>query len=532
MDNLLHQQLVSNNLLLLLAIFTPIGIGFFLLLGKNWPERVVKNIALIGFLIPVLTAAWLWAIFSSSPPEAHGYHFMIDIPMGLKSFLGISLKLGLNGISTPLFFMAGWIGLAAGIFVLYGNADRRRYYLILLLLMHGGLMGVFASIDLFFFYFFHEIALIPTFIMIAFWGGRNRRLVAMQTVIYLTIGALLSLVGLIALYIQSGATAFDIISLKEALAAKPLPDKEQIYIFGVLLLGLGILVSLWPFHSWAPPAYTAAPTAVAMMHAGVLKNFGLYGLIQFVIPCLGVGAVFWMKPLVLLALGNVIIIGLVTLAQFHLKKMIAYGSVMHMGYIFLGIASLSVIGVGGATFLMFAHGFSVALLLLLSTIIYHRSRTFDLDAFGGLARHTPILASLFITAMLASLGLPGLANFWGELMIFLALWDLSPLVLVLAILGIILSSIYGLRAIAKIFFGPTKQNDKIAHPGPKLPDLRWHEKLPAFLLLFVIVVIGIWPKPVTNLINKTVEKDYPLKEKAEFMVQDHLKESLDIDHFK
>lgn len=531
MDIIFNQQFVPSHFLLLLAIFIPMGTSALLLLGGSRSERLIKNIALIGFLAPALISLWLWIAFNVAPPEAAGYRFIVDIPMGLKSLFGVSLKLGINGISAPLFFMAGCIGLAAGLFAIYGNADQRRHYLILLLLMQGGLMGVFASIDLFFFYFFHEIALIPTFIMIAVWGGRNRRPVAMEMVIYLTLGALLSLAGLIALYVQSNAAGFNIIDLKEALDASPLSDKEQVYIFGLLLFGLGILVSLWPFHSWAPSAYTAAPTAAAMMHAGVLKNFGLYGLIQFIIPCLGTGAAFWIKPLTLLALGNVLVIGLVTLAQFHLKKMIAYSSVMHMGYIFLGVACLSIIGVGGAVFLMFAHGFSVALLLLLSTMIYHRSHTFDMDTFGGLAKQTPTLAVFFVTAMLASIGLPGLANFWGELAIFLALWDYSPLVSILAIFGIILSAVYGLRAVAKIFFGPAKENLQSYHPLPKRIDLKLYEKGPACLLLLVLIFIGVWPKPLMTTINETVSKDYPLEEKTRPVVQKQ-EMSLDIDHLE
>ena len=434
-------------------------------------------------------------------PQRDGYAFLTQYSTGLDG-LGISLKLGLNGISMPLFAMAGIVGFAAGLYAIQSQAERLKIYLMLLLIMQGGLMGVFASVDVFFLYFFHELALIPTFIMVGVWGGRDRSYAAMKMTIYLTAGAMVSLIGLIALYVKSGANSFDLIAIKAHLARVPLEAAVQQNIFGLLLLGFGVLVSLWPLHTWAPLGYGAAPSSNAMLHAGVLKKFGLYGLIQVGLPLLPAGAVHWAHPLAWLAvIGNVLIVGFVTIAPRDLKQMIGYSSVMHMGYAFLGIAAGTTLGVGGVVLMMVAHGLSVALLFLLSTCIHHRTHTFSLDEMGGLAQQAPVLAAFFVAATFASIGLPGFANFWGELTIFVALWKFSVPVTVLAVSGVVISAIYGLRASAAVFFGPaTERMAKVAAQHPPA-DLRWAEKLPALVLLVALLFVGFWPKSFSTPID-------------------------------
>src|SRR5688572_19294714 len=432
--------------LLQLAIATPLVAALVIALGL--PKRLATKLALVAFVVPAVIALWLWKAF---PAEgAQHYQYLSSFDTGLAAH-GISLKLGLNGIALPMFLLAAIVGLAAGLYALRSQAERLKLYLTLLLIMHGGLLGVFASVDIFFFYFFHELALIPTFIMVGVWGGRDRNYAAMKMTIYLTVGAMLSLLGLIALYVKSDAHTFDLIELKRVIAVQGLHAATQNYAFGLLLFGFGILVSLWPLHTWAPLGYGAAPSSTAMLHAGVLKKFGLYGLIQIAVPLLPLGAAHWAMPLAWLAVaGNLLVIGFITIAQRDLKQMVGYSSVMHMGYAFLGVATLSAAGAGGVVLMMVAHGFSVALMFLLSTSVYHRTQTFDLTEMGGLAQKTPILAAFFVTATMAGIGLPGLANFWGELTIFVAAWKFSPLLTVLAVSGVVISAIYGLRAAAKV----------------------------------------------------------------------------------
>lgn len=491
--------------LLLVSILAPLALAVAIFAGL--PKRFATKLAYAVFALPAAIALYLWCGFGEAT-LSNGYAFRSEYNTGLAS-LGIRLSLGLNGISLPLYVMAGIVGLAAGWYALQSNAERLKTYIALLLVMHGGLMGVFASVDLFYFYFFHELALIPTFIMVGIWGGRDRNYAAMKMTIYLTLGAMLSLLGLIALYNASGAQSFDLITLREQLAQHGLPALVQKNYFGLLLFGFGILVSLWPLHTWAPLGYGAAPSSAAMLHAGVLKKFGLYGLIQIALPLLPQGVGQWSNLLAWLAAGNIVVIGLVTIAQRDLKQMIGYSSVMHMGYAFLGIAAYSTVGIGGVVLMMVAHGLSVALLFLLTTSVYHRTQTFDLEAMGGLAQRAPVLAAFFVAATMASIGLPGFANFWGELAIFVALWKFSTLFTVIAVSGVVISAIYGLRAAARIFFGsPTAEFAKVAETHPPV-DLRWSERIPALILLVALLFIGFWPKSLSTPLNDSLKSLFP-----------------------
>ncbi|MBL9200092.1 MAG: NADH-quinone oxidoreductase subunit M [Opitutaceae bacterium] len=483
---------------LLVAIATPLALALAIALGL--PKRWSVRLSYVAFAVPLLLALHTWWHFSSVPHES-GYAFLTQYSTGLDAF-GISLKLGLNGISLPLFVMAGIVGFAAGLYAIQSQAERLKIYLMLLLIMQGGLMGVFASVDVLYFYFFHELALIPTFIMVGIWGGKDRSYAAMKMTIYLTLGAMISLVGLIALYVKSGSSTFDLIELKRYLASKPLSDITQQNVFALLAVGFGVLVSLWPLHTWAPLGYAAAPSSNAMLHAGVLKKFGLYGLIQIGLPLLPAGASHWAQPLAWVAvIGNVLVVGFVTMAQRDLKQMLGYSSVMHMGYAFLGIAAGTTVGVGGVVIMMVAHGLSVALLFLLATSVHHRTHTLAMDEMGGLARQTPVLAAFFVAATFASIGLPGFANFWGELSIFVALWKFSPVVTACAVAGVVISAIYGLRAAARIFFGPATEAMAVVAAKHPPADLGWAERIPALVLLTALLFIGLWPKSISTPIN-------------------------------
>ena len=492
---------------LLLSVGAPLSVAALIAVGV--PKRVVVKLAYAGFAVPALVGIYLWSAFGAAAKEVHGYAFLSDYSTGLDRF-GISLKLGLNGISLPLFILAGVVGFAAGLYALQSTAERMKTYLLLLLVMLAGLMGTFASVDVFFFYFFRELALIPTFIMVGIWGGRDRSYAAMTMTIYLTIGAMLSLLGLVAIYAKSGANSFDLLTLRDTLASHPIGEVAQKHIFGLLLFGFGVLVSLWPFHSWAPLGYGAAPSSAAMLHAGVLKKFGLYGLVQIALPLLPLGALQWSHNLAALAaVGNVVVIGLVTIAQRDLKQMVGYSSVMHMGYAFLGIAAGSLLGLGGVVMLMVAHGLSVALLFLLSTSVHQRTNTFDMYQMGGLAQKAPVLAALFITATFASVGLPGFANFWGELPIFVTLWNFSHCLTVIALSGTVISAVYGLRAAARVFFGT--QTEAFARFAANKPttDITWGERIPALILIAALIFVGVWPRSISTGIDLALARTTP-----------------------
>jgi NADH-quinone oxidoreductase subunit M len=491
--------------LLLLSILAPLAAA--LVVAAGLPTRIAKVVAGLGFAVPALIALHVWYHFPAG--AGADYEFTELYNTGLQN-LGIKLHLGLNGIALPLFILAGIVGLAAGLYAIQSGAERIKTYLALLLVMQAGLMGVFASIDIFFFYFFHELALIPTFIMVGVWGGKDRGYAAMKMTIYLTAGAMLSLLGLIAIYYKSGAENFDLITLRQTIQENGIHGHTQNLIFGLLMFGFGTLVSLWPLHTWAPLGYGAAPSSAAMLHAGVLKKFGLYGLVQIAVPLLPLGAAHWAMPLAWLAIaGNILVVGFITIAQRDLKQMVGYSSVMHMGYAFLGVATMSAAGAGGVVLMMVAHGLSVALMFLLSTSIYHRTQTFDMSEMGGLAQKTPVLAAFFVTATMAGIGLPGFANFWGELTIFVAAWKFSHILTILAVSGVVISAIYGLRAAAKVFFGsPTEALTKVLAEKPAT-DLRWSEKIPALILIVALLFIGFWPKSLSTPLNAALDAVYP-----------------------
>ncbi|NDV62424.1 NADH-quinone oxidoreductase subunit M [Puniceicoccales bacterium CK1056] len=487
---------VLHSYLVIFAIAIPLIMALSLAVSGKLPASVVKVSGILGFLVPGLISLWLAGVYLSSGYNGL-YAFPVIADLGLEQF-GIRLHLGLNGLALPFYVLSGIVGLAAGLYAVQSGVERLRLMLILLLIMQAGLMGVFSSVDILFFYFFHEFALIPTFVMIAIWGRSGRRAVALEVTIYLTLGAMITLAGLIALYIFSGASDFNMIALRDAVVAAP----RQGTIFGLLLIGFGVLVSLFPFHTWAPRAYATAPAPAAMLHAGVLKKFGLYGLIQIAYPILPQGVADWAPLLLILALGNVLIIGFVTMAQRDLKLMLGNASVMHMGYAFLGLYAYSSIGIGAAVLMLFAHGLSVALLFLLADVVEKRGGTCDMEEIGGLGQKAPVLMSLFVAAMLASIGLPGFANFWGELGIFVSLFaTATPWALYLALIGILISAIYGLRAIASVFFGEEKGE---LSGG----DISWREKIPALLLLAFLLLIGIWPKLLSDPVNESVTRTF------------------------
>ena len=501
-------------LLLIGSILIPTVSSLLILLFFLNDSARAKQIAYIGFGFPCIAGILLFLNFD---PGSTGYSFQILYErMGLQT-LGITFHLGLNGVSAPLFAMAGFVGLASGLVAIKSGADRLPLYLALLAFMQAGLMGLFASVDLLFYYLFHEFALIPTFLMIGLWGGRDRRSIALEITIYLTLGALISLGGLVALNVLLDAPKFDFPHLTEALLEDGLGIGTQKKIFGLLLFGFGILVALFPFHTWAPRGYEAAPTSVSMLHAGVLKKFGLYGLVQLALPLLPAGGLSWGPYILWLALGNILIVGAITVAQTNLKSMIGNGSVMHMGYCFLGLGVCSSLGASATVMLMCAHGLSVSLMFLVANCINKRTNTLEMDEMGGLASQTPIMACFFAAATFATIGLPGFGNFWGEFAIFLSLgeYEENHLVLGLAALGIIISAIFGLRAMARIFYGDKSEELSAHEKEHKINDLSIDEIIPASLILVPLLFLGLWPKGVSEGIDANISARYQILENGE-----------------
>jgi len=360
--------------------------------------------------------------------------------------------------------------------------------------------GVFTSLDLFFFYFFYEMAVIPMYPLIGIWGSGDKEYAGMKLTLYLTAGAVLGLVGLLIVYFRTapgGTPTFDFLAIQQGTFANPIPAPLQRFVFPFLLVGFGVMAPMWPFHSWSPIGHAAAPSAVSMLHAGVLMKLGSYAILRLAISILPAGAMYWLPWVALLALMNIIYGGFVAMAQKDMKFIIGYSSSSHMGYVLLGLAVLTPMGVTGAVLLMFAHGIMTALAFALIGFVYDRAHTRMVSELGGLAKAMPFVAFAFVVMAMASSGLPGLGNFAAEVIIFFSAWEKYPVHTILAVFGVIITTVYMLRMVRGVFFG------EISSRFVKLEDAQTpFDRMPYAILMVVLLVIGVWP----TLLLKPIQK--------------------------
>jgi len=476
-------------------LFCPIVAAIAILLGA--PAR---RSGLIAAGLTLAATALACFFFESSRA---GFQFVTTAP--ISSSWRINFTLGVDGLSLMMILLSAVVMFAA-IWFTEEIAQRANAFYACLLFIGAGAIGAFASLDLLFFYAFHELALIPTFLLIGIWGTGNRQVAAWKITIYLGTGSFILLLGLIMLYraVPDSARSFDFRALRDAAAG--IPPNVQGNIFLLLLIGFGILVSLFPFHSWAPEAYASAPAPAAMLHAGVLKKFGLYGLLRLALPLLPQGAQEWNTLLIVLLLGNIIYVGLVTIAQKQLDWMLGYSSVMHMGYIFLGIASGTLLGTSGAAVLIFAQGISIALLFAIAGEIRKRTGTLVLSDLGGFGKVMPRAAFAFGLAAFASIGLPGFANFSGEVMVLFGTFRNSAnpdrftiyqIATVLALWGIVISAVYMLRAYRSVFMGTLRG----AWSG--VTDLGRTLRVPIGILIALSIWLGFFPQSFVRIVSPT-----------------------------
>ena len=491
--------------MLLCIVFVPLVAAVLILCGT--PARAT---ALLGSGLTVL--ATLTAFLGYNSTQAGFQYvdsFLISADWRLQFLLGV------DGLSLIMLLLAALVTFCAVWFTPKIKYAENGFYACLLFIS-GGALGAFASLDLFFFYAFHELALIPTFLLIGIWGSGNRHAAAWKITIYLATGSFVLLLGLILLYrsVPTASRSFDLRALQVAATAGQINASAQNHIYLLLLIGFGVLISLFPFHTWAPEAYASAPAPAAMLHAGVLKKFGLYGLLRIALPLLPEGARHWTGLLIVLLLGNIIYLGLVTIAQKRLDWMLGYSSVMHMGYIFLGIASANMIGSNGAALLMFAHGLSIALLFGLTGEIRRRTGTLVLDDLGGLGKAMPFAGLVFGIGAFAAIGLPGFANFPAEIMVFFgAFWNgadlhrfhIFQIATLLALWGVVISAVYMLRAYRAVFMGTLSDRWK------SLPDLNQTLRIPIVLLVAVMLIVGFFPQTIVHVLRPTFESYFVSK---------------------
>jgi NADH-quinone oxidoreductase subunit M len=490
--------------LLFLLILLPLFASLLIMAGAP-PRRTALGAALLNLLLAIF-------LFARYDLHAGGWQFVSE--WHVLPQLGINLILGADGLSLTMLLLSTLVTLSA-LWVAPKIEKQEALYYVALLFISAGVIGAFSSLDLFFLYSFHELALIPTFLLIGIWGSGDRQAAAWKATIYLGAASFILLIGLLALYLSlpSGLRTFDLRLLYQMSASGVLHPASGIYL--LLLVGFGTLVSLFPFHSWAPPAYASAPAPAAMLHAGVLKKFGLYGLIRIAMPLFPEAMQQFNGLLLFLLIGNIGYIGYVTVAQKRLDWTVGYSSVMHMGYIFLGLASLNLIGLNGAALLMFAHGLSVAAAFALCGEIRQRTGTLDYAELGGLAKTLPVLGLLFGFVVMASIGLPGFANFSGEILVFFgaAFKDLPMLAefivnyhitpdallmttaIIIGVWGVVISAIYMLRAYRAIFWGP------LAARWESLTDITPTAKYSVILLLIPLMIVGFYPQFILKMVG-------------------------------
>lgn len=462
--------------------------------------KSARSIALTASFLNALLVLGLLFLF---PGQGEGrYQFSMQWPVLPE--VGLNFTLGADGLSLVMLLLSTMVSLAA-IWVTPAPEKSPGLFFGSVLLISAGVIGAFSSVDLFFFYIFHELALIPTFLLIGIWGSGDRHRVAWKATIYLALGSFVLLLGLIGLYLSApvGARTFDMGVLAQMGLAGVL--KPDLWVYFMILFGFGILVSLFPFHTWAPPAYASAPAPAAMLHAGVLKKFGLYGLFRLVSPIFPETMDGWSHLLLILIIGNILYVGYVTMSQKRLDWMVGYSSVMHMGYIFLGFAGglLNTLSATGAGLLMFGHGISVAAMFALVGQIRQKTGTLEFSELGGLARVMPVTGLLFGFATMASIGLPGFANFAGEIMVFFGAFvsggeqpfNLFQITTVIAVWGVVISAVYGLRAYRWTFFGEMPERWK------GLSDISFAPKLAVILLLIISMVVGFYPQILIHLLT-------------------------------
>jgi NADH-quinone oxidoreductase subunit M len=420
--------------------------------------------------------------------------------------LGIAWNVAADGMSVAMLFLTS-IVIFAGVLVSWTVEDRTKEFYLSLMALVTGVFGVFATRDLFWFYFFYELAVIPMYLLIGIWGSTRKEYATMKLTLYLTTGAVAALIGLLLVYDYAweanGFASFDLADIIQAGRMHGAFDRTwggiplQRWVFPFLFFGFAAIAPLWPLHTWSPLGHAAAPSAASMLHAGVLMKLGSYAILRIAVPVLPEGAAWWMPVVAVLALFNIVYGGFVAVAQKDMKFVVGYSSSSHMGYVLLGIASMTAVGVNGAVFLMFAHGVMTALAFSLIGFFYDQTHVRTLPDLGGMAHQMPFIGACFVFMSMASAGVPGFANFVSEVMVMFGAWEGGLKIhAVIAVSGIVVTGVYLLRAVRDAFFGP---------PNPRWAGLKDavtpFQRLPFLFLTTVLLLFGFWPRLLLDVID-------------------------------
>lgn len=479
--------------LLSVVIFTPLlGVVGLLVLPRRY-EAASREIGLAVSLLTFALAAWLGVLYFMMPPTT-GFAFAQTVPW--IPDLGIDYRVGVDGVSVALIVLTALLTPIGVLCSWREITTRRKEFMLLLLLVEVGLSGAFAALDLFLFYIFWEVMLIPMYFLVGIWGGAQRIMAAVKFLLYTMVGSVLMLVAILYLYYAGGKT-FNLLALYGVV----LSPQIQLWLFLAFALAFAIKVPLFPFHTWLPDAHTEAPTAGSIMLAGVFLKVGTYGFYRFAMP-LFPDAVMMCRPTIL-ALSVIGIVGgaLVSMVQPDVKRLIAYSSVSHLGFVMLGLFALTPEGVQGAVLQMVNHGLSTGALFLLFGMLYERTHTRQIADYGGIAKLVPLYTTLFIIVSLSSLGLPGLNNFVGEFLILLGTFRVQPWHAALSAIGVIFGAVYLLWLVERVFFGPLRAG--IAAKG--LQDIGRRELLAVLPLIVCMIWLGVAPGGLLQRMAPSVE---------------------------
>ena len=452
-------------------------------------RSAIRAVALAFSAASLALAVW---VFFAYDRAAGGLQFVERVPW--VPGLGISYFIGVNGINVLLLLLTGVI-ITAGVLASWDVEHRQKEFFILLLTLTTGVFGVFVSWDLFLFFLFYEVSVFPMYLLIGVWGSGRKEYGAMKLTLYLLAGSAFILAGILGLYFASGMRSFDL----RALGTVGFDPVIQRIFFPILFLGFAVLAGMWPLHTWSPDGHSSAPTAVSMLHAGVLMKLGAYGCLVVPIALLPEGARYWLPFVALLSVVNIVYGSLGATAQKDLKYIVAYSSVSHMGIVLLGLASANQTAISGAVLQMFSHGIMTGLFFALVGMIYGRTHTRLVDEQAGLAARMPFLSAFFVLAGLTSLGLPGLSGFPAELAVFIGAFRAFPVVTVIGATGLVITAFYILRLVQRLFFGAPR----LAHEAA-FGDANRVELAALGLLMVFIFAVGLYPLPFMRLIGSAV----------------------------
>ncbi len=488
-------------------VFAPlVGVAIMMLIPEK-DEELHKSIALASTLVSAVVGILLLRNFDYGQSQV--MQFAVD-----KRWIDVinaDYSIGLDGMSLPLVALTL---LVVPLVIIYswnhipapGNA---KAFLMLTLVLHTGMLGTFVARDLVLFFVFFEVVLLPMYFMIGVWGGEDRLYAAIKFFLYTLFGSAFMLVSFLALYWLTGSETFNMAELAQAVTDRGLTTREQALLFGGMFLGFGIKVPMFPFHTWLPDAHTQAPTQGSVILAAVLLKLGTYGFVRIALPILPEGARVWAPWIGLLAVIGIIYGALGCLAQTDMKRLIAFSSVAHMGYVMLGIATLTDFGINAAIFGMVAHGLITGMLFFIAGSVKERYHTLEIKRLGGLLVQAPKMGWILGLATMASLGLPGLAGFWGEFPAILASWNPAPglnqdlfrVYMVVAAIGTVLAAAYLLWLLQRTAFGTPSEEFA---DDPHIHDTVMTEWIAWVPMLILIVVLGFFPSLIFDVTNAPV----------------------------